>query len=102
MYMRFTSLIVLCCTGAATAQTWEQSSWRSTTYFRTNFVSAAPLEGQLHVAAVDSYEVYFNGVLLGGDSLGTRMQAYAVQVQDGSSGNDIAVKVVNHGGGRLP
>jgi hypothetical protein len=97
--IRFTFLIGLCCTGAVTAQTWEQSSWRSITYYRSNFVSAAALEGQLHVAAVDSYEVYFNGVLLGGDSLGTRMQAYAVQVQDGSSGNDLAVKVVNHGGG---
>ena len=73
MSMRFVSLIVLCCTSAATAQTWEQSSWRSTTYFRSNFVSPAAVEGQLHVAAVDSYEVYFNGELLGGDSLGTRM-----------------------------
>ena len=99
MSIRFISLIVLCCTAAATAQTWEQSSWRSTTYFRSNFVSDAALEGQLHVAAVDSYEVYFNGVLLGGDSLGTRMQAYAVQVEEGRSGNDIAVKVVNRGGG---
>ena len=99
MSMRFISLFVLCCTGAATAQTWEQSSWRSTTFYRTNFVSPAALEGQLHVAAVDSYEVYFNGELLGGDSLGTRMGAYAVQVQEGRSGNDIAVKVVNRGGG---
>ncbi|MCY3735202.1 MAG: discoidin domain-containing protein [Gemmatimonadaceae bacterium] len=99
MSIRLISLIVLCCTAAATAQTWEQSSWRSTTYYRSNFVSDAPLEGQLHVAAVDSYEVYFNGVLLGGDSLGTRMQAYAIEVQDGKSGNDIAVKVVNRGGG---
>ena len=79
MSMRFISLIVLCCTGVATAQTWEQSSWRSTTFFRSNFVSPAALEGQLHVAAVDSYEVYFNGELLGGDSLGTRMRAYAVR-----------------------
>jgi len=92
------ALAVVCAfEGGSEAATWEQSTWRSTAYFRNTFEADEAFAAFLHVAAVDSYEVYLNGVLVGADSVWTRMQKIAVDVESGD--NDIAVRVVNRGTG---
>jgi hypothetical protein len=83
--------------GVSEAAIWEQGTWRSTVYYRNTFETDEAFSAFLHVAAVDSYEVYLNGVAVGADSVGTRMQKIAVDVEDGD--NDIAVRVVNRGTG---
>ena len=83
--------------GVSGAATWEQSRWRGAVYYRATFDPDMTADALLHVAAVDSYEVYFNGTLVGTDSVWTRMSGYEVAVKDGR--NEIAVKVVNRGRG---
>ena len=74
-----------------------QSTWPDTIHYRATFVSPAATTGSLHVAAVDQYEVFFNGVRVGADSLWTRMTAHEVGVASGD--NDIGIAVVNRGAG---
>ena len=74
-----------------------QSTWPDTIHYRATFVSPAETTGSLHVAAADQYEVFFNGVRVGADSLWTRMTAHEVGVASGD--NDIGIAVVNRGAG---
>jgi hypothetical protein len=76
---------------------WEQSAWSDTVYYRATFNAAAADSAVFHVAAVDGYEVYFNGVLVGADSVWTRMGRYGVEMKRGK--NEIGVRVVNGGRG---
>jgi len=82
---------------ASVADTWEETSWREAIHYRSTFETEAAMQGTLYVAAADSYEVYFNGALVGSDSSAARMTVIPVDVEDGD--NEIAVMVVNHGGG---
>ena len=75
------------------AQSWEQTTWQNSLYYRTALRADTAGSGQLYIAAVDDYEIYFNGDQVGADSLWTRMGAYPVQVASGD--NHIAVKVTN-------
>ena len=93
-------LAVLCLRVSTPAAPWEDSAWRGTTYYRADFAADADADALLHVAAADSYAVYFNGgEPVGGDSVGTRMLTFPVAVSGASAGNQIAVKVVNRGRG---
>ena len=91
-------LMALFCAGPGEGQSpFVQSTWRDTIYFRATYEAAEAGQALFHVAAVDSYEVFFNGDPVGSDSVWTRMAAYEVAVQDGD--NEIAVQVVNRGRG---
>ena len=97
-------LCLLACVGApfgsgagADRGSFEQTAWGDTVRYRATFGALAGMTGFLHVAAVDEYEVYFNGVHVGSDSLWTRMTAHEVAVETGA--NDIAIAVVNRGTG---
>jgi len=72
-----------------------QSTWRDTIYYRATFSADSEVTALLQVAAVDSYEVFFNGRPAGSDSVWTRMSAYQVAVESGD--NDIGIVVVNRG-----
>ena len=74
-----------------------QDAWRDTIHYRASFSAAEEMTGALHVAAVDEYEVFFNGVLAGSDSLWSRMAVHPVAIVDGD--NDIGITVVNRGAG---
>ena len=82
---------------AASGDTWEQDSWRETTYYRATFAAPDAASGQLHIAAVDSYAVFLNGALVGADSTWARMRAFPVDLEAGT--NHLAVVVVNRGTG---
>ena len=82
---------------SSAAETWEQDAWRGVTYFRSTVAVERAVPGTLFVAAVDSYAVHLNGVVVGVDSVWTRMQAIPVALLAGD--NDIGVRVVNHGVG---
>lgn len=88
---------VLCLSDPSAGDTWEQSAWRSVVYYRTTFSVEQDLAGVLHIAAVDSCVVYFNGKRLGAGDAWTRMTTYPVSIRAGL--DTIAVKVVNHGQG---
>lgn len=83
---------------ARSADTWKEEAWRSAIYYRASFSMDGAMEGLLHIAAVDSYEVYVNGDLVGSDSVWTRMRTYPVSLK--TRNNDLAVKVVHFGRGR--
>lgn len=72
-----------------------QSTWRDTIYYRATFSADSEVTALLQVAAVDSYEVFFNGRRAGSDSVWTRMSAYRVAIESGD--NDIGIVVVNRG-----
>lgn len=72
-----------------------QSTWRDTIYYRATFNADSDESALLHVAAVDSYEVYFNGRMAGSDSVSARLAAYEVAIESGD--NDIGIAVVNRG-----
>ncbi len=89
-------LAVLTCIGASEGQSpFVQSTWRDTIYYRATYDAAEAGQALFNVAAVDSYEVFFNGDPVGSDAVGTRMAAHEVAVEDGD--NEIAVQVVNRG-----
>ena len=93
------ALVVLGCGLATVAggETWVQDRWRQATYYRATFEAEGDGEGQLQIAAVDSYAVYLNGSLVGGDSTWTRVRVLPVEVTRGD--NHLAVRVVNRGRG---
>ena len=82
---------------AVGAEVWQQSEWTSTLYYRSTFTVEESVAGTLFVAAVDEYEAYLNGALVCADSVWSRMQPAAVQVNAGQ--NHLALRVTNHGSG---
>ena len=77
---------------------WEQNRWPGTVNYRTRFAAPGAAVGALHIAAVDSYAVYLNGVLV---AVGTKARAsdrIAVELEGGT--NDLAVAVSNRGAGQ--
>lgn len=91
-------VLVVALTTAAAAQPQEITTWRTAIRYRTTFEADSAATGTLYVAAVDSFAVWFNGEPAGGDSVATRAAQIPVTVTEGD--NDIAVQVVNHGGGK--
>ncbi len=98
-YLLITLLALLAIGNQSKAATWEQTTWSGTIYYRTTFDAEieSDMEGTLHVAAVDAYEVYFNGTLMGEDAVWNQMKSYPVTIERGD--NEIAVRVVNSGQG---
>jgi hypothetical protein len=99
-YTRLSLLVLLalgCWGGRSEGEVWEQGAWSDTVYYRATFNAAAADSAVLHVAAVDGYEVFFNGVLVGADSVWTRMGRYGVEMKRGK--NEIGAQVVNRGRG---
>ena len=99
IFILLSLLLVVSLEGKSEGATWEQNRWNNTVYYRNTFSAEIDWEALLHVAAVDSYEVYFNGTLVGADSVSTRMQGYAITVVEGNNKNHIGVKVANRGRG---
>ena len=83
--------------GGAEQGSFVQGAWRDTIHYRATFGAAEEMTGDLHVAAVDQYEVFFNGVLVGTDSLWSRMTVHPIAIAGGD--NDIGISVVNRGTG---
>ena len=81
----------------AFSEMWSQGTWGTTVYYLATFEADDAADGTIRIAAVNAYELYFNGEQVGADSLWTEMQEYPVQVA--KSDNFIAVKVTNKGMG---
>jgi len=105
---KFLNLLVLLIVGAltslmihsvASAETtvWEQENWSQTVYYRSDFKLDAAESGVIRMTAVGSYELYFNGVLIGSDSVWTTIDEYPISAVKGT--NKLGVKVVNRGDG---
>ena len=77
------------------AEVWTQDTYRNTLHYRTTFAADSSVSGLLHIAAVDSFAVYFNGVFIGANSSWNQVHTYPVNVLSGD--NALAVEVVNHG-----
>ena len=80
---------------AATATAWEQRSWSRTIYYHSAFEADAEGEGRVRITAVDSYQLFFNGTLIGSDDDWTTVEAYPVQVK--KRANEILVAVTHSG-----
>jgi hypothetical protein len=92
------TLSILCFwTFPALGDTWLQGVWTDTVYYRATFRAAASGDAVLHVAAVDRYQIYLNGALVGADSVWSRMTSYEVALRRFS--NELGVRVVNDGRG---
>lgn len=78
-------------------ETWEESQWGNTLYYRCSLTAKEAAVGSLYVAAADEYQVYFNGALAGADSVWSRMAGREIDIAEGE--NHIAVRVVNRGRG---
>ncbi len=98
-YLPIALLSLLMAGGESQGQSWEKTTWSQTLYYRGVYDADIPSDQEvtLYVVAVDSYEVYFNGTLVGGDDGWTQMTAYPVTLEQGD--NNIAVKVTNRGVG---
>ncbi|MBT5057431.1 MAG: hypothetical protein HOM68_12885 [Gemmatimonadetes bacterium] len=93
--IRTISLALFLLAGAAHADTWEQSTWRRTAFYRATISTEQAVPGTLQVAAVDSYEVWFNGEHVGSGSDWTQVLTVPVELDSGA--NHLALRVVNHG-----
>ena len=91
-------LAAVCSTVQTEERTYEQTAWRSALYYRTTFEAPEAGEGLLHMAAADGFAAYFNGELVGSDSIVVQPRVFAVPVVRGD--NHIAALVVNRGRGR--
>ena len=81
--------------GGSRAEVWTQDTYRNTLHYRTTFAADSSASGLLHIAAVDSFAVYFNGVFIGSNSSWNQVRTYLVDVLSGD--NALAVEVVNRG-----
>ena len=81
--------------GEGTQGTFVQTTWRETVHYRATFTADEAATGRLHVAAADSYEVFFNGTRVGSDSVSTRMTAYEIAVENDD--NHIGITVLHRG-----
>ena len=87
--------LLLMLPGGSRAEVWTQDTYRNTLYYRTTFAADSSASGLLHIAAVDSFAVYFNGVAIGANASWNEMHTYPVDVLSGD--NALAVEVVNRG-----
>ncbi len=87
--------LLLMLSGGSRAEVWTQDTYRNTLYYRTTFAADSSASGLLHIAAVDSFAVYFNGVAIGANASWNQVRTYLVDVLSGD--NDLAVEVVNRG-----
>ena len=87
--------LLLMLPGGSCAEVWTQDTYRNTLYYRTTFAPDSSASGLLHIAAVDSFAVYFNGVAIGANSSWNQVRTYPVDVLSGD--NALAVEVVNRG-----
>ena len=87
--------LLLMLPGGSRAEVWTQDTYRNTLYYRTTFAADSSASGLLHIAAVDSFAVYFNGVAIGANSSWNQVRTYPVDVLSGD--NALAVEVVNRG-----
>ena len=69
--------------------------WPTAIHYRNTFAAEGARPGTLYVAAVDSFQVWFNGEPVGAAAEARRAAEIPVEVANG--GNHIAVRVVNHG-----
>ena len=90
-----TCLLLLMLPGGSRAEVWTQDTYRNTLYYRTTFAADSSASGLLHIAAVDSFAVYFNGVSIGANASWNQVRTYPVNVLSGD--NALAVEVVNRG-----
>ena len=90
-----TCLLLLMLPGGSRAEVWTQDTYRNTLYYRTTFAADSSASGLLHIAAVDSFAVYFNGVAIGANASWNQVRTYPVNVLSGD--NALAVEVVNRG-----
>jgi hypothetical protein len=93
--IRAISLALFLLAGAVHADTWEQTTWRRTAFYRATLSTEQAVPGTLQVAAVDSYEVWFNGEHVGSGSDWTKVLTVPVELDSGA--NHLALRVVNHG-----
>lgn len=87
--------LLLMLPGGSRAEVWTQDTYRNTLYYRTTFAADSSVSGLLHIAAVDSFAVYFNGVAIGANASWNEVRTYLVDVLSGD--NALAVEVVNRG-----
>lgn len=87
--------LLLMLSGGSRAEVWTQDTYRNTLYYRTTFAADSSASGLLHIAAVDSFAVYFNGVAIGANASWNQVRTYPVDVLSGD--NALAVEVVNRG-----
>ena len=87
--------LLLMLPGGSHAEVWTQDTYRNTLYYRTTFAADSSASGLLHIAAVDSFAVYFNGVAIGANASWNQVRTYPVDVISGD--NALAVEVVNRG-----
>ncbi|MSR82416.1 MAG: hypothetical protein EXS58_05750 [Candidatus Latescibacteria bacterium] len=83
---------------SSAGSTWQDTTWTSTAYYRTQFSAAEAGPGTIEITAVDSYELSFNGTALGSDDDWTDAETYSVSIKKGK--NEILVKVQNSGRGK--
>ncbi|MBT7593875.1 MAG: hypothetical protein HN559_03165, partial [Gemmatimonadetes bacterium] len=83
--IRTISLALFLLAGAAHADTWEQSTWRRTAFYRATISTEQAVPGTLQVAAVDSYEVWFNGEHVGSGSDWTQVLTVPVELDSGAN-----------------
>ena len=87
--------LLLTLPGGSHAEVWTEDTYRNTLYYRTTFAADSSASGLLHIAAVDSFAVYFNGVSIGTHSPWNQGYTHPVDVLSGD--NALAVEVVNRG-----
>ena len=83
--------------GSVGAEEWGVDQWEQTVYYRYTFNVPDTTGAMLRVTAVDEYEVFLNGEVVGGDTDWTTVDEYAVQLQ--RRNNNLAVRVDNGGQG---
>ncbi len=95
--LRALPVMAVACGSAVTADDHlvDLDRWRTEIHYRNTFAAAGARPGTLYVAAVDSFQVWFNGAPVGEDAAARRAAAIPVELVNG--GNHIAVRVVNHG-----
>ena len=70
--------LLLMLAGGSRAEVWTQDTYRNTLYYRTTFAADSSASGLLHIAAVDSFAVYFNGVAIGANASWNQVRTYPV------------------------
>ena len=91
------AVLLVCMAAGSEAKEWTENSWEQTVYYRYTFNVPAATQALLRLTAVDEYEVFLNGERVGGDADWTTMEEYAVELV--RRNNNLAVRVVNRGGG---
>jgi len=88
---------VLAVLSPAAAAEWQIAQWTQVVYYRLTFNAAEATPAALRLTAVNEYEVFLNGDLVGRDRDWTTVEELAVELQGGA--NHLAVRVENWGQG---